>query len=139
MTFAGGGTGVVHDWDATYRRLVVTDITDVADIETLDDGTVVGVSSGGIATIRKVVSDSRLALHHFEGTITDDAGETLFEDVVLNPADHLSGYISKASTSKVITNYVHEDRKNEENRNIQILAKEHLLVVNEDLARMVGS
>jgi len=51
VNFTSGGSGIVHDWDATYRRLVVDTITDVADIDTLDDDTVLGLTSGAIATI----------------------------------------------------------------------------------------
>lgn len=113
------------------------EIVDVTDIDTLNDVVIIGVSSGGIATIRKVVSDSRLALHHFEGTINDDDGNVLFENVVLNPADHIEGYISKASTANVITNYVYEDNKNEERRNIVVLNSQYLEVVNRDLIALL--
>ena len=137
MTFTGGGSGIVHDWDATYRQLVVKTITDVDDVDDLDDVTVVGVTTGAIAIIRKVISDSRLALHHFEGDATDDDGATIFTDVQLDPLEHISGYISKASTANVVTNYMYEDSINEQRRNIVVMNPRHTETINGNLRSLL--
>ena len=137
VTFTGGGSGIVHDWDATYRQLVVKTITDVDDVDDLDDVTVVGVTTGAIAIIRKVISDSRLALHHFEGDATDDDGATIFTDVQLDPLEHISGYISKASTANVVTNYMYEDSINEQRRNIVVMNPRHTETINGNLRSLL--
>lgn len=142
VTFTGGATGIVHDWDATLKKLVVKSISGGTvvdgDVSVLNNVSVTGGTSAAVATVRKVVSDNKLALHHFSGNILNADLEVMFTDKPLDPASHLNGYIYHSITTNVVTNYEYEIELNEERRNIRVFKQRYVEQLKPELSRVLS-
>lgn len=115
----------MYAWEPTYRRLTVTGISTPDTVVDLEDTIIQGITSGAMATIRRAIPESKFALHHFEGSITDDAGNVLFTNVVLDPRDYIEGFINRAETNLSVSNFQYEYDLNETKRDILLPRKEY--------------
>ena len=159
---AAGSTGfkcLVSEYDPTLHKIVVTDIDKTYSFSKGDEIKTFNSAGGtgwddyvGSALIKRVVTDSKQALHHFEtsGSITsgynDIGGGTGTSVIWLDPLSQyngitqnslgsgginysdtlLYGYIMNDSTSYVKTNYQYEEELNEDKRTISLLDPKHL-------------
>ena len=165
-----GFRGLISEYDSTLHKIVVTDIDKTYSFTEGDTIKAFNSSGGtgwndyvGSATIKRIVTDSKQALHHFEtsGSITagyDDVGGGTGSSVMwLDPLSKYDGttqlslgsggvtygetllysYIFNDSTSYVKTNYQYEDELNETNRSISLLDPKHLPQVISEFKQLI--
>ena len=154
-----GFSSLISEYDPTLHKIVVTDIelgynfTKGDEIQSFNSsGGTAWSNHIGSATIKRIVTDSKEAMHHFEtsGSVTagynDFGGGTGTSVVWLDPLSKydgttqlslgsggvtygntlLYGYIFNDSSSYVKTNYQYEDKINEDRRTISVLDPQHL-------------
>ena len=175
-SLSGGAAGLtgfkslVSEYDPTLHKIVVTDIDLTYSFSEGDEVKAFNSAGGtgwddyvGSALVKRVVTDSKQALHHFEtsGSVTggyDDMGGGTGTSVVwLDPLSKydgitqhslgsggttygntlLYGYIYNDSTSYVKTNYQYEDELNETNRSISLLDPQYLPHVLDEFKQLI--
>lgn len=128
-TFVVRATGVVHDWNTTFSRLVVKDIFDTIS----DNDYIRGMTSDTQTIILKKVSDSKEAVHHF----ADSTGSYI--DPLDTTEDYIAGYIlgevNSTITDAVVTNYQYEVNKNDSKRFISLIDPSAIQTVVSDFIR----
>jgi hypothetical protein len=111
-------SGKVHRWDATYSRLEVTGVYGTIS----EDDFLTGVTSGTTGYVRRKVTNSRDAVHHFENV---DTGK--WYDPYDSDTSYLAGYAVPSGSENsvieatVITNAVYERERNDSIRFISLL------------------
>lgn len=113
-------SGKVNRWDATYSRLEVTGVYGTIS----EDDFLTGVTSGTTGYVRRKVTNSRDAVHHFENV---DTGK--WYDPYDSDTQYLAGYAvpsdspNSAIEATVITNAVYERERNDNIRFISLLQR----------------
>jgi hypothetical protein len=139
---------VVHEWDATYKKLVLRDYQNNREFS---EGDTIEQDNKYRAKITRKVDIHKEGVHHFENTDglalnpyasppvggTGDqvaigmTGASPYESTAVTFADTiLYSYITKndgsATTHSVVSFHEEEEKINEEKRNIKLLRAEHL-------------
>jgi|11BtaG_2_1085332.scaffolds.fasta_scaffold14340_3 hypothetical protein len=127
-------SGKVNRWDATYSRLEVTGVYGTIS----EDDLLTGVTSGTVGYVRRKVSFSRDAVHHFENV---DTGK--WYDPYDSDTQYLAGYAvpsgSPNSTieATVITNQQYEKDLNDGKRFISLLQTDAIGQARADFERIM--
>lgn len=109
----------VNDYDRTLNKINLTSklptslsTTDIVSLLDADGATIKQIS------IDKIVYEAKDALHHFEQN-----NETL------NARNYLTGYIDGSISTYVVTNAEHEEKINNDKRDIIILKPDYIIVL----------
>lgn len=127
-------SGKVNRWDATYSRLEVTGVYGTIS----EDDLLTGVTSGTTGYVRRKVSFSRDAVHHFENV---DTGK--WYDPYDSDTQYLAGYAvpsgspNSAIEATVITNQQYEKDLNDGKRFISILQTDVIGQARADFERIM--
>ena len=160
ITLDGTNAALVHEWDKTHSRLIVTGVSGSFSLD--DFITTRGNSSDGssvytVAKIGRKVEYSYEAAHHFEdggstlqhtinpfGTAPDSeglqymVGQTGSTGAVVQWSDTvLQNYIVDKTNTHTITNSAYENRLNEEKRTVKILKKKYLTRVIDEFEKVL--
>lgn len=109
-------TGIVHAWDSTLCKLTLKNV--VGTFSVTNPAT--GFSSGSENTVKRIISDSKNALHHFENPTTKkwinplDSSLNYIEEYIFNTSD-------ATMEAAIVTNYEYEESENDAKRLISVL------------------
>lgn len=151
--------GVVHEWDPTYKKLVVRDFQDNTEFS---EGDVIEQNNKYKGTVTRKVDIHKEGVHHFENTDgvalnpyasppvggTGDqvsigmTGASPYASTAVTFANTiLYSYITKndgsATTHSVVSFHEEEDAINESKRNITILRQEHLSSLTQAMNKVI--